>query len=121
MNPVRVSAMRAALVADGVSPARAGQILDRFSKIAKRKRQAKVPRIDRNREAVLSARFRLKSVLEKFFPRAARNLAKQITKARKKLGKSDDAGDKVKEQVDTVLKKLDFSLWKELQIGRAHV
>lgn len=112
----RSEMMRAALTAEGFSPTRAGQILDRLAKVAKKKRQAKVPRIDRERKAVTTARSGLKDVLTQFFPRAAKDMARQIIKARKLLKKADDS-----EKVDAIVNGLDFSSWQKIQSDVADI
>jgi uncharacterized protein with gpF-like domain len=120
----RAETVRAALLADGVPPARVAKMVHRLGAIAKKKRQAKVPRIDRERKAVTTARSQMKAVFTTFFPKAAKDLAKQIIAARKKVNKvvkAEDPKAELDAKVQAILDQLDFSTWEKLQTDVADI
>lgn len=120
----RAEMVRTAMALDGVPPARAEMILDRLATIAKRRRQAKMPRIDRERNAVTTARSAMKAALVKFFPKARKDLAKQIIAARKKVNKvvkAEDPKAELNQKVQAILDQLDFSTWEKLQSDVADI
>jgi F like protein len=111
MRVGRSEQLQASLIADGLAPAMATAIARRLGAIAKRRRQAKMKRINRERSVIKTGRADTVKVLTSLFNDASADIAKQITAARKALGKADAAEKPSEADVDAILAKLDFSAW----------